>query len=52
MLIREFYKETFYYVLVALGIGVILARLGLPLFNRLADYHCLLILRILGCMFS
>lgn len=39
MLIREFYKETFYYVLVALGIGVILARLGLPLFNRLADYH-------------
>lgn len=39
MLIREFYKETFYYVLIALVIGVVVAQLTLPLFNRLADYH-------------
>lgn len=39
MLIREFYQETFYYVLIALVVGLVLARLGLPLFNRLADYQ-------------
>lgn len=38
MLVREFYQETFYYVIMAVVAGTILAVLALPLFNRLADY--------------
>lgn len=36
-LMGEFYWETFYYVVSAVGIGTVLAVLALPLFNRLAD---------------
>lgn len=39
MLIREFYRETFYYVILAVAVGTVLAVVALPLFNRLADYH-------------
>lgn len=39
MLVREFYQETFYYVVIAVVIGLILAVVALPLFNRLADYN-------------
>lgn len=38
MLVREFYIETFYYVIIAVVIGLIMAVVALPLFNRLADY--------------
>lgn len=37
MLIAGFLKETSGYVLLALGIGILLALLFLPLFNQLAD---------------
>lgn len=37
MLVREFYRETFYYVILAMIAGIVLAVLLLPLFNRLAD---------------
>lgn len=36
-LMKEFYMETFYYVAVALGVGLLLALLVLPLFNELMD---------------
>lgn len=36
-LMGEFYWETFYYVILAVGIGTVLSVLALPLFNRLAD---------------
>lgn len=39
MLVREFYKETFYYVIMSVIVGLVLAVIALPLFNRLADYH-------------
>ncbi len=39
MLIREFYRETFYYVIIAVVVGLMLSVLALPIFNRLADYH-------------
>ena len=39
MLIGEFYRETFYYVILAVIAGTILATMALPLFNRLADYR-------------
>ena len=39
MLVREFYTETLYYVIVAALVGLMLAVLALPLFNRLADYN-------------
>lgn len=39
MLMREFYEETFYYVILAVAAGTALAVMALPLFNRLADYH-------------
>lgn len=39
MLVREFYTETFYYVILAVVIGMLLAIIALPLFNRLADCH-------------
>lgn len=39
MLIREFYTETLYYVIIAVLIGLVLAIFALPLFNRLADYN-------------
>ncbi len=39
MLIREFYRETFYYVILAVTLGTVLAVIALPLFNRLADSH-------------
>ncbi len=39
MLIGEFYRETFYYVLLSVVAGTVLAMAALPLFNRLADYR-------------
>lgn len=39
MLIGAFYKETFYYVVLAAAAGTMLATWALPLFNRLADYR-------------
>lgn len=42
MLMREFYRETFYYVAFSVICGLILAFLLLPLFNRLADYHLMI----------
>lgn len=36
-LMKEFYVETFYYVAVALGGGLLLAMMVLPLFNELMD---------------
>lgn len=39
MLVKEFYTETFYYVLFSVLIGLLIAFLALPVFNRLADYN-------------
>lgn len=36
-LVKEFYLETFYYVLAAVLLGVLLAIVGVPFFNRLAN---------------
>lgn len=36
-LVKEFYLETFYYVLVSVGIGLGIAIVCLPFFNQLAD---------------
>lgn len=41
-LIREFYAETALFVLVSMIIGVLLAKLALPLFNSLADTRLIL----------
>ena len=41
-LIREFYTETAFFVLISLAIGVFLAKLALPLFNNLADTRLIL----------
>lgn len=38
-LIKEFYIETFYYAIIAVGTGLVIASLALPLFNQLTDYR-------------
>lgn len=41
-LIREFYMETSLFVLISMFAGVFLAKLALPLFNKLADTNVIL----------
>jgi putative ABC transport system permease protein len=41
-LIREFYLETSLFVLISLALGVFLAKLALPMFNKLADTRLIL----------
>jgi putative ABC transport system permease protein len=41
-LIREFYMETTLFVLISMFAGVFLAKLALPLFNKLADTRVIL----------
>jgi putative ABC transport system permease protein len=41
-LIREFYMETTLFVLISMVAGIILAKLALPLFNKLADTRLIL----------
>lgn len=36
-LIREFFSETFYYVIMAVGLGVVIACVGVPFFNEMAN---------------
>lgn len=37
LLVKEFYAETFYYVLFALVLGIVIALLGLPMFNQVVE---------------
>lgn len=41
-LIREFYLETSLFVLISMAVGIFLAKLALPLFNKLADTRLVL----------